>query len=369
MDASFAPHVWVYLRNLLDHSLEHLRTSQPIRIVSSGHGGPRDGTKQLLDRFKITIPYGGQTVTWEVLFQAHRPDCPPDFIFDDPSFLPDIDEIPALLDWDVNNENALVPVISEMLDLYRKYQATLLENFPRPLFEYTSLVSQTDIAESDVEVCINRKNPSGPIRFWIRLPVDFSKLPPVFAKENLSEGTAVLQVTFQTPDGNRVIPQLFLSPRVEDGLGGSLAMRIPTLGKDCCLMDYVPMVKQLLENKVEQISSSFAKRKEYISAFLGLFRGSLIEFDADNFTSISFLFEHKDFFFILNITLPRFFPQDKPSLTFQSVYHTSMGWPYSITCTDYPYSPRWPPQEMANRARTFMIEYVPTFQRSSLKNR
>ncbi|XP_064484121.1 BRISC and BRCA1-A complex member 2-like [Ornithodoros turicata] len=369
MDQSYAPHVRVFLQNLLDHSIENIRTTHPIRLISADHGGPRDGSKQLLDRFKISVPYGGQTLMWEVIFQAHRADWPPDFIFDDVLFLPDIAEIPSLLNWNHSDEKALIPVLNELLDLYRKFQVTTLESYPRAQFEYTSLVLQTDITESAVEVYINKKNANGPIRFWIRLPIDFSKLPPVFAKENLSEDSAILQVTFQTPDGNRVIPQLFLSPRVQEGIGGTLSMRIPALNKDCCLMDYVPVVKQLIENKVEQVSSSFAKRKEYISALLGLFGGSLIEFDAENFTSISFLFEHKDFFFLLSISLPRFFPQDKPSLTFQSIYHTSMGWPYSITCTDYPYSPRWTPQEMANRARTFIVDYVQTFQRSSLKNR
>uniref|UniRef100_A0A131XUG7 BRISC and BRCA1-A complex member 2 n=1 Tax=Ixodes ricinus TaxID=34613 RepID=A0A131XUG7_IXORI len=369
MYSSFAPHVRNYLQALLEYAVQNLKTTHAVRVISAGEGGPRDGTRQFCDRFKLLLPYAGQSVTWEVIFQAHRPEFPPDFIFDDMSFLPKIENIPGLWDWDADDDGALVKVVFELLDEYRKHQASLLDDFPRLQFEYSSLVHQSDIPETNIQVHLNRKNPGSAVRFWITLPVDFSRLPPVFTKENLSEDTAILQVTFQTPEGSRILPQLFLSPRVEEGLGGTMSLKIPAFSKDGCLMDYVPLVKQLLENKVEQVSTSFAKRKEYISAFLSLFGRSLIEFDSEGFGSISFLFEHDDFFFILNISIPRSFPHDKPSLTFQSAYHASGGWPYTITCTDYPYSPRWDPSEMADRARVFVMEYVPNFQSSSVKNR
>nr|XP_037274257.1 LOW QUALITY PROTEIN: BRISC and BRCA1-A complex member 2-like [Rhipicephalus microplus] len=370
MDTVFAPRVRCYLKNLLEHSMQNLTTPHPIRLVSASHGGPKDETKQLCDRFKISLPYAGQTVTWEVIFQAHKPELPPDFIFDDTSFVPNIEEVPSLCEWDSEDDQALTNVIQELLEQYRKHQASMLDDSPRLQFEYSSLVHQSDIPESNIQVHLNKKNPGSPVRFWIRLPIDFSKLPPVFAKENLSEDMAVLQVTFQSPEGSRILPQLFLSPRVE-ALGGSLAVKLPSFNKDSCLMDYVPQVKELLEKKVEQVSTSFAKRKEYVAAFLNLFGRNLLEFDAEGFASLSFLFEHDDFFFILIIAIPRTFPQDKPSLTFQSAYHTSCGWPYSITCTDYPYSPRWEASEMAgpSKVQTFVMDYVPSFQTSSLKNR
>ncbi|XP_077522457.1 BRISC and BRCA1-A complex member 2-like isoform X2 [Amblyomma americanum] len=368
METVFAPRVRCYLKNLLEHTMQNLTTPHPIRLVSASHGGPRDGTQQLCDRFKISLPYAGQAITWEVIFQAHRPELPPDFIFDDTAFQPNIEELPSLCDWNSEDDQALTNVVQELLEQYRKHQVSMLDDSPRLQFEYSSLVHQSDIAESNIQVHLNKKNPGTPVRFWITLPIDFSRLPPVFAKENLSEDMAILQVTFQSPEGSRILPQLFLSPRVE-ALGSSMAIKLPPFNKDSCLMDYVPQVKQLLEKRVEQVSASFAKRKEYVAAFLNLFGRNLLEFDAEGFASLSFLFEHDDFFFILSIAIPQSFPQDKPSLTFQSAYHTSCGWPYSITCTDYPYSPRWEASEMADRARTFVTEYVPSFQSSSVKNR
>lgn len=368
MEAIFAPRVRCYLKNLLDHSLQHMTTPYHARVVTANHGGPKDGTEQLCDRFKVSLPYGGQTVTWEVIFNAHRPEFPPDFIFDDASFQPDIEELPSLCDWDYEDDSALTKVIQELLEQYRKHQVSMLDGSPRLQFEYSSLVHQSDIPESNIQVHANWKNPGSPVRFWITLPIDFTGLPPVFARENLSQDTAVLQVTFQSPDGSRILPQLFLSPRVE-GVSGAMVVKLPPFNKDSCLMDYVPQVKELLEKKVEQVTTSFQRRKEYVAAFLTLFGGNLLEYDAEGFASLSFLFEHDNFFFILSIAIPRSFPLDKPSLTFQSAYHTSCGWPYSITCTDYPYSPRWEAAEMADRARSFVMEYVPSFRTSSVKNR
>ena len=52
------------------------------------------------------------------------------------------------------------------------------------------------------------------------------------------------------------------------------------------------------------------------------------------------------------VDLPRLFPTQCPVFTLQSVYHETVdGQPYSKVITDYPYSPRWTPGEMAERAR------------------
>ncbi|KAJ3613081.1 hypothetical protein NHX12_019337, partial [Muraenolepis orangiensis] len=74
-------------------------------------------------------------------------------------------------------------------------------------------------------------------------------------------------------------------------LGGTSALHIPAFPSGGCLIDYVPQVCQLLTNK--------------------------------------------------------------PTLTFQSVYHfTSSGQLYSQVQKSYPYSPRWDGNEMAKRAKT-----------------
>ncbi|KAH9376082.1 hypothetical protein HPB48_012285 [Haemaphysalis longicornis] len=302
--------------------------------------------------------------TGEVIFNAHRPELPPDFIFDDSSFQPDIEELPSLCEWNHEDDSALTNVIQELLEQYRKHQVSMLDSSPRLQFEYSSLVHQSDIAESNIQVHANWKNPGSPVRHRVA----FSPL-----QENLSQDTAILQVTFQNPDGTRILPQLFLVAKCRVlGVSSVMALKLPPFNKDSCLMDYVPQVKELLEKKVGTlpVSASFQRRKEYVAAFLALFAWKRARVRCRGILrACLFFFEHENFFFILSIAIPRSFPLDKPSLTFQSAYHTSCGWPYSITCTDYPYSPRWEATEMADRARSFVMEYVPSFRSSSVKNR
>ena len=64
---------------------------------------------------------------------------------------------------------------------------------------------------------------------------------------------------------------------------------------------------------------------------------------------------------LLTVTLSGQHPEEKPTFTFQSVYHEDgSGKPYEKVITDYPYSPRWKGTEMAERARLvlFMYDYI-----------
>ena len=51
------------------------------------------------------------------------------------------------------------------------------------------------------------------------------------------------------------------------------------------------------------------------------------------------------------VTLSDDFPAEQPSLVLQSVYHRIDGIPCSRYINDYPYSPRWNADEMAERIR------------------
>ncbi|KPP77489.1 hypothetical protein Z043_103087 [Scleropages formosus] len=48
------------------------------------------------DRFKLHIPYAGETLKWDIIFNARDPELPPDFIFgEDAEFLPEPSELPC----------------------------------------------------------------------------------------------------------------------------------------------------------------------------------------------------------------------------------------------------------------------------------
>eukprot|EP00058_Branchiostoma_floridae_P027834 XP_002613325.1 hypothetical protein BRAFLDRAFT_118725 [Branchiostoma floridae] len=244
------------------------------------------------DRFKIYIPFAGDSLKWEVIFDSCQPSNPPDFIFlgENGNFDPDIEKL-------------------ETLD--------------------------------------------SPVNFLIRLPIDLSPIPQYLVKDDPGEDLAVLLAKFHNSEGSRVTPQLFLSPKVEHALGDNTALRIPRFPTGGCLMDYVPQVQDFLQKQIDHIVEGYQRRREYVAAFISRFGGSVLEYDAESFTKLSLVLEWNEFFFVLHIELPSRFPQDMPVFTFQSCYHLSKtnGEPYISVQKSYPYSPRWTGEEMAHRAK------------------
>lgn len=254
-------------------------------------------------------------------------------------------------------------------------QVSLLGDYSRLQFEYSSLVYQTPVCEDDVEVLIGSRNTNmksrlmgGAVNFLIRLKVDFSDLPPVQTGDDSGESAAVLLVTFHQPEGSRITPQLYLSPRVERALGGSSSFHLPPFPSGSCLMDYVPIVAEQLRDRVSAMCVAYEKKKEYLGAFCYRMGKAMLEFDAVSFSRSSFLLECRDFYFLLHVSLPMHFPRDRPSFILQSVYHSSSGKPFKSLCEDYPYSPRWDPSEMVERACGYITSYVEVFQKNSIQS-
>ncbi|XP_059516235.1 BRISC and BRCA1-A complex member 2 isoform X3 [Myotis daubentonii] len=193
------------------------------------------------DRFKLHIPYAGETLKWDIIFNAQYPELPPDFIFgEDAEFLPD----PSAL--------------------------------------HTGEFSA---------------------RFLLKLPVDFSNIPTYLLKdvnEDPGEDVALLSVSFEDTEATQVYPKLYLSPRIEHALGGSSALHIPAFPGGGCLIDYVPQVCHLLTNKVQYVIQGYHKRREYIAAFLSHFGTGVVEYDAEGFTKLTLLLMWKDFCFLVH---------------------------------------------------------------------
>lgn len=328
------------------------------------------------DRFSLSIPYAGKKLTWNVLFNSLCPELGPDFIFDDDTFLadPDLDTIvthvPSLARWDVTNYDALLMVIVELLLYYKQHQIDSLgKQGERLQFEYSTLVGATEICAEDLEVVLL---PTGvrPVeaRFLIRMALDFSKLPERTAHPQDDE--AMLLVTFNGPDWNRIVPELYLSKSLEEAFGGAASLHVPPFTSSKCLMDYVPEVKGFINEKINLLAMCFEKKKNFIAALLLLKRGSIIEYDAVESCHATVLIEHRDFYCLVHFKLPATFPKDPPQITLQSIYHmTSLGTLFCQNVEDLPFSPRWTPFEMATKALNHIIEKeVPKFQTNSVKS-
>ncbi|XP_028652165.1 BRISC and BRCA1-A complex member 2 [Erpetoichthys calabaricus] len=327
------------------------------------------------DRFKLHIPYAGEILKWDIIFNARDPELPPDFIFgDDVEFLPEPSELHHLVEWDPGNAESLLQVVKELIQQYHLYQCERLSESSRLLFEYQSLLDDPLYGKS-MEVFAGKKNSwTGEFsaRFLLKLPVDFSNIPTYLLKDTSvdpGEDVALLSVSFEDAEATQVFPKLYLSPRIENALGGPSALHIPAFPSGGCLIDYVPQVCQLLTNKVQYVIQGYHKRREYIAAFLSHFGMGVVEYDAEGFTKLTLLLVWKDFCFLVHIDLPLYFPRDQPMLTFQSVYHfTNSGQPYSQVQKSYPYSPRWDGNEMAKRAKAFFKTFIPQFQEGAFAN-
>ena len=81
-------------------------------------------------------------------------------------------------------------------------------------------------------------------------------------------------------------------------LGGTKQLKLPPWGSDMCLMDYAPLVHQLLDEKVQSLVQSYVQRKEFTAAFLSVFGQAVLEYDTEDFKILAFLFEHSGFTFI-----------------------------------------------------------------------
>ncbi|KAK2535690.1 Bre [Columba guinea] len=379
------------------------------------------------DRFKLHIPYAGETLKWDIIFNAHYPDLPPDFIFgEDAEFLPDPSALHNLASWNPSNPECLLLVVKELVQQYHQFQCSRLRESSRLMFEYQTLLEEPQYGEN-MEIYAGKKNNwTGEFsaRFLLKLPVDFSNIPTYLLKdvnEDPGEDVALLSVSFEDAEATQVFPKLYLSPRIEQhlhalvakkedyehyisspeavvkkpfvdlttvvltnylpngmkfplvvlihALGGSSALHIPAFPGGGCLIDYVPQVCQLLTNKVQYVIQGYHKRREYIAAFLSHFGTGVVEYDAEGFTKLTLLLMWKDFCFLVHIDLPLYFPRDQPTLTFQSVYHfTNSGQLYSQAQKNYPYSPRWDGNEMAKRAKAYFKTFVPQFQEAAFAN-
>ncbi len=64
------------------------------------------------------------------------------------------------------------------------------------------------------------------------------------------------------------------------------------------MSDYIPLVHRQLRERMETISLSYVRRKEYMAACLSFMGGAVLEYDTEEYKTIAFLFETQGFSFI-----------------------------------------------------------------------
>ncbi|XP_073412435.1 BRISC and BRCA1-A complex member 2 isoform X5 [Dendrobates tinctorius] len=256
-----APALSPFLCSVVRNGRVGLDSTSCLRITDLKSGCTSLTPGPSCDRFKLHIPYAGETLKWDILFNAQYPELPPDFIFgEDAEFLPEPSALPSLAEWDASDPECLLQVVKELVQQYHQYQCSRLSESSRLMFEYQTLLEEPQYGEN-MEIYAGKKNNwTGEFsaRFLLKLPVDFSNIPIYLLKdanEDPGEDVALLSVSFEDAEATQVFPKLFLSPRVEHALGGSSALHIPAFPSGGCLIDYVPQICQLLTNKVRSLAA------------------------------------------------------------------------------------------------------------------
>ena len=115
--------------------------------------------------------------------------------------------------------------------------------------EFLMLTEDPNIQPDDIEVILL---PEGMMpteaRFYIRLRIDFSRLPG--RSDNADNDEATLMISFNRPDWSRIVPQLFLTQSLETALGGLQSLHLPNFVKDKLIIDYIPEVTKIINDRV-----------------------------------------------------------------------------------------------------------------------
>ncbi|XP_051165413.1 BRISC and BRCA1-A complex member 2-like [Leptopilina boulardi] len=326
-----------YVQPLLSRVLETQRFGAFRRQITLHDVKTKDGLKS--DCIDLVVPYADISLKWTLLFDSEFPELGPDFIFND-EFLsnPDVntlmDYVPSLYNWNYCDSNSLLLVLKELLTYYKKKQIELIKcRCPEKLiFEYEQLIQL--VKEENVEVIIK----SSEVKFFIRLKIDFSRIPQKNKYHSQSDAVMLL-VTFSGSDYSNIVPSLFLTKTIENILGNQENLTIPPYPPNELLIVYVPTIVAFLKDKVEALILNCKKKCDFIATLLTVLRGSMIEYDALEFNQATFLVEKKDFHFFIHFRVPSGFPRERPEILMESAYHMDQsGKMITQTIVKYPYN-------------------------------
>ncbi|XP_039253809.2 BRISC and BRCA1-A complex member 2-like [Styela clava] len=330
------------------------------------------------DIFTICIPFAGATLQWRVLFDGLDCEELPDFLISDQDgFDPDYEDIPHLINWNSKESDSLLNVLKDLLKLYKKHHLKLLsEADPKLSKNVEEVLASNEYPFLDACV-VKEEDRYGSPRFTfsvlVQIQLDSSQIPDICFKDSPPIDPGFLQpVLFirSTANSGKIVPQLYMPPRMEHVLGGRNAMKLPHYSRqNTILLEYIQSVHKNLQELVALLKNGHSKRREYVASLLCQFSSNILEYDAEDFRKISLMFSHEDFYFLVHVTLSRLFPQEQPKLIFQSAYHvTKRGELYQVTHSNYPYSPRWTGSEMVKRARAYILERIEAFKTGCMKN-
>ncbi|KAJ6731066.1 BRISC AND BRCA1-A COMPLEX MEMBER 2 [Salix viminalis] len=362
---------------LISSQLQYLFNHSPHTIqIEQAWSGTRYFPGSL-DRFTLLIPYCLDYIKWDIIYNAEFPLAAPDVIFGpgDDGFHPFLavgrEEGDSrlvknsLTDWNNKDPTRLLALVMELRDKYRSYQERRVGEVDddRLKFEISTIVSREGI---EMHMSSGVEKP-GEVKFAVPL-MDMNINKMVLACPWSHPQKIYLQVIY--PVGRKFasatsVPRLKLmcTPELKT-LFSIDEVKLPAWLDGMCMAEYLPQLEELLQRQVIEAVTSIDVRRKFIEA-LSPVLGRPLEADPVFCRRASFLVYSGPFTFLVHFFLSTHFPKQRPSLMFQSIQHfNSLGMPVkSPLITEYPWSPRWEPSQMAERISDFLVDESLNFKR------
>ncbi|KAK6939337.1 BRCA1-A complex subunit BRE [Dillenia turbinata] len=309
---------------LISAQIEYLLPHSPFFLkVDNAWSGCKNSL--LLDRFTLLIPFCLDFIRWDVICNAHYPLAAPDIIFgpEDENFnlfLGDGEGDKKTLknclsDWNNKDPTRLMSLIHELRVLYSSYQQKRVADVDdhRLKFEISTILSREVIILCPLFELLTSTIIFHGIEMYLSSGIEkvifpvSRKLAPVPAPCLKSVSTPELKALFSIEDA-----------------------KLPSWLDGMCLAEYLPPLEETIEVQILKAVSLIGVRRNFIEALSSVF-GRQVEADPVHFhISTQFL-------------------KQQPALILQSSQHfISQGVPVrSPLITDYPWSPRWEPSQMA----------------------
>lgn len=335
------------------------------------------GSKNMLDRFTLLIPFCLDYMKWDIIYNAQYPLAAPDVIFgpDDENFSPYLvavqgdgkDKSPknSLRNWNGKDPSRLLTLIHELREHYMSYQRKCVGEVDdeRVKFEISTILHR-----EGMEMCMSSGvEKSEEVKFAMPLmEMDINKM--VIGCPWKHQQKIYLQVVY--PVGRRYLsapsaPRLKLvsSPELKSVFSIE-DVKLPPWLDGMCMAEYLPNLEETLEEQVLEAVALIDFRRRFIEALAPLF-GRPVEADPIFCRKATFLAASGLFTFLVHFFLPTQFPKQQPDIMLQSSQHfNSQGAPVKKNVLkDYPWSPRWEASQMAERIFEFLVDETMSFKK------
>eukprot|EP00656_Telonema_subtile_P001948 TRINITY_DN10846_c0_g1_i1.p1 TRINITY_DN10846_c0_g1~~TRINITY_DN10846_c0_g1_i1.p1 ORF type:complete len:347 (+),score=63.51 TRINITY_DN10846_c0_g1_i1:180-1220(+) len=288
-------------------------------------------------RCSLQVPLACNWLQWELIFADASGSTPPDFqLHQDCDMTVDLAQLASISRYNQDDPNAVDAIVQELREQMQKHELSKAAQFPNERLQFElqtvaewpgmQLCSRLDTAQIHFAFTVNAEDGT-----------DLATLQFVYGIDSTAPPTVQLHWSTPTP------------PKFQ----------LPAWTRDDCLVEYILRVQAQLYQAQQALLAVIQQRTALFDAARQAF-GCALEAGSDR---ISFQFVHSTGFCVIcHFVIHPNFPAQMPEIVLQSLYPSRGGQPLTQTFKEYPYSPRWPPEELCERWRAFLMDKIPAFK-------